>query len=98
MSVWQDVASLFDYTYRSDHISIMGRRREWFHRPEKPQLVLWWVKQGHRPSLQEAKKRLEYLQAHGPTQEAFTFKQVFPTPCEEPQTLPMHFDDLCPAT
>jgi hypothetical protein len=32
---------------------------------------------GHIPGIDEAKKRLAYLDAHGPTQFAFTFKKVF---------------------
>ena len=32
MSVWADVKSLNDYVYRSDHLQIMRRRREWFER------------------------------------------------------------------
>src|SRR5580700_1219564 len=31
MSVWEDVASLSNYAFRSDHVEIMRRRREWFH-------------------------------------------------------------------
>ena len=40
--------------------------------------ALWWVPTGHLPSVDEAKKRLAHLAAHGPTPFAFTFKATFP--------------------
>ena len=40
-------------------------------------LALWWVPVGHLPGIDEAKKRLAHLDAHGPTQFAFTFKKTF---------------------
>jgi hypothetical protein len=30
MSVWRDVASLRNYVYRSAHVEVMRRRKEWF--------------------------------------------------------------------
>jgi hypothetical protein len=76
-SVWEDADSLFAFTYRSDHAEVYRRRREWFHAPELPQLVLWWVPAGHEPSVAEAEERLDYLREHGPTAHAFTFKRRF---------------------
>ena len=77
-SVWEDVESLFEYTYRSGHSEVYRRRREWFEAPSEAHLVLWWVRVGHEPTVEEAEERLDYLRAHGPTAEAFTFKQRFP--------------------
>ena len=42
--------------------------------------MLWWVPAGHRPSTDEAKERLALLGEHGPTPQAFTFRQPFPVP------------------
>jgi len=78
MSVWANVEALFDYVYRSDHRSFMVRRREWFAKPEGPYHVLWWVAEGHTPTVEEGLARLRYLADHGPTPFAFTFKTVFP--------------------
>jgi hypothetical protein len=39
--------------------------------------ALWWVPAGHIPGVDEAKKRLAHLAAHGPTEFAFTFQNVF---------------------
>jgi hypothetical protein len=80
LSVWRSVEALYDYTYRGDHAKQIGRRREWFEPTREAQLVLWWVPIGHRPTLAEGKARLQQLRAHGPTPEAFTFKQRFAAP------------------
>lgn len=79
-SVWEDVESLFEYAYRSDHAEVYRRRRDWFEPPSEAHLVLWWVPVGHEPTVDEAEERLDYLRAHGPTAQAFTFKQRFPRP------------------
>jgi hypothetical protein len=80
MSVWQDIESLHNYVYRSAHIEVMSRRKEWFHRFESVYAVLWWVELGHLPSLEESEQRLASLASKGPTSCAFTFKQSFPPP------------------
>jgi hypothetical protein len=80
MSVWQDVASLQDYVYRSAHTEVLRRREEWFQKIREGHLVLWWVPAGHRPSLDEAGNSLEGLRKDGPTPDAFTFKKVYPPP------------------
>ena len=41
-------------------------------------LVLWWVPEGHRPTIAEAKARLDLLRELGPTPEAFDFGSVPP--------------------
>ena len=80
LSVWTDVASLNAYVYRSAHVEIMKRRKEFFKPMDKSILVLWWVPAGHRPGTEEAFARLELLRAKGPTPEAFSFRKTFPAP------------------
>ena len=98
MSVWRDVESLNKYVYSSAHVEIMRRRREWFEKMDQAFLVLWWVPRGHRPSIEEAKTRLEMLRSKGPTAEAFTFRQAFPPPDAGKAQSPVTFVDECPAT
>ena len=98
VSVWKDVEALNTYVYRSAHVEIMRRRKEWFERMREAWVVLWWVPRGHRPTVEEATARLELLRAKGPTQEAFTFRQAFPAPDAAPQSKPLGFGDECPAT
>jgi hypothetical protein len=80
ISVWQSVEALADFVYRSDHLAVMRRRREFFERMAEAFMVLWWVPAGHRPSVEEAKGRLALLRRGGPSSEAFTFRSPFPAP------------------
>jgi hypothetical protein len=80
MSVWEDVESLGEFVYRSGHLEVLRRRREWFDRMTSVFLALWWIPDGTRPTVDEAKRRLELLEARGPTADAFTFKVPFPAP------------------
>jgi hypothetical protein len=84
MSVWQSIDDLADFVYRSDHTAVMRRRREWFERM-RVYLVLWWVPEGHIPTVAEAQERLVHLEEHGPSPRAFTFKRRFaPDQAPEP--------------
>jgi len=76
MSVWESVDALADFVYRSGHLNVMRRRREWFQRTHM-HIALWWVPVGHIPSVAEAAERLAHLREHGPTPYAFTFKASF---------------------
>jgi hypothetical protein len=77
MSVWKDRDSLFDYVYNSAHVEILKRKKEWFRKISKMHLVLWYVREGHIPTITEAKDRLEHLHKHGESEYAFTFKSKF---------------------
>ncbi|CAM4201486.1 DUF3291 domain-containing protein [Nocardiopsis rhodophaea] len=80
LSVWASWEALWEFTYRSDHIDLLRRRREWFRHMRDASLVLWWIPAGHIPTLDEAGERLSLLRHHGPTAEAFTFKDSFGPP------------------
>ncbi|MFC5695969.1 DUF3291 domain-containing protein [Pseudomonas sp. GCM10022186] len=80
LSVWRDVASLSDFVYRSAHVEMLRRRKDWFERIAGVHQVLWWVPRGHRPDVHEAARRLARLREAGPTPEAFTFRQTFLAP------------------
>ena len=79
-SVWESVEHLHTYVYRTAHAEIMSRRKQWFSLMNQAYNVLWWVPQGHRPTLVEAKLKLDLLKEKGPTPNAFTFKKAFPKP------------------
>ena len=98
MSVWDSVEALHNYSYKTAHAQIMSRRKEWFERMTNAYTVLWWVPEGHRPTLGEAQLKLELLEAEGPNPEAFTFKTCFPKPSERAIMQVLSFDDECPAT
>jgi len=77
MSVWTDIESLRHYVYQTAHRELLRQRHAWFEKLEQVYLALWWVPQGHIPGIDEAKRRLAHLEAHGPTQFAFNFKSIF---------------------
>lgn len=80
MSTWRSLEALTDYAYRSAHSEIMRRRREFALPIAEPYLALWWVPQGHRPTIAEAEERLLRLRADGPTRFAFGIRSPFPPP------------------
>jgi hypothetical protein len=96
MSVWRDVASLRAFVYDSAHVAIMKRRREFFTRMVKAYMVLWWVPEGHEPTVEDAVAKLEHLRVHGPTPEAFTFAEAFSAPDAASGGAPFSFKDSCP--
>ena len=77
LSVWRDVEALRTFLYRSPHREFLCRGSEWFFRTGRPQVVLWWVPDGHRPSLEDAKARLDLLDRLGPTEAAFDLRHCF---------------------
>jgi len=77
-SIWESVETLRNYVYKTAHAELLRQRREWFEQFAGVFMAMWWVPQGHVPGIDEAKKRLAYLEEHGPSQFAFNFKNVFP--------------------
>ncbi|WP_217547383.1 DUF3291 domain-containing protein [Streptomyces sp. GbtcB6] len=77
LTVWETQEALWGFTYRSEHLDVMRRRREWFERHIEAHLVLWWVPAGHLPTTGEALERLADLRAHGPSARAFTFASSY---------------------
>jgi hypothetical protein len=98
MSVWRDVESLRHYVYQTAHRELLRQRHAWFEKFEGSYTALWWVPAGHVPGIDEAKRRIAYLDAHGPTQFAFTFKSVFDPDEEFQQRIDWSSFQPCPAT
>ena len=75
MSVWETVDDLKAYVYRSEHVDFFRRRAAWFVADAK-RLALWHVEPGTTPELDDAVRRVEFQERHGPTPYAFTFGRV----------------------
>jgi Domain of unknown function (DUF3291) len=97
MSVWASLEDLSQYVYamESEHRHVMKQRRKWFERFDGPFMVLWWIPEGHIPTVEEAKERLEHLRTHGESAYAFSFKKPFPAPDTQGKSLPKILDE-CP--
>lgn len=77
MSVWANIDSLKDFMFRTHHRDFLRRKSEWFEQLSKDSYVLWWIEDGHIPTLEEAISKLEFLRENGDTAQAFSFKSNF---------------------
>ncbi|PWK22960.1 uncharacterized protein DUF3291 [Arcicella aurantiaca] len=77
MSVWESIEDLMEYAYKSAHALVMKDRGKWFEKFGKPSMVLWYIDEGHIPTTQEARERLEFFQQSGASEFAFDFKNRF---------------------
>jgi hypothetical protein len=95
LTVWESIQTLADFAYRSSHVELLRRRREFFEAPDQPILCLWWIPEGTVPTVEEAISRLDYLREHGPSPRAFTFRHRFESGTDEAR-LGSRLD-VCPA-
>ena len=77
ISVWRDLESFRHFVYKSGHVQYIKRKKEWFDPFDGPHSVMWWVPDGHYPSLAEAKEKWEHLRDRGPSAEAFDISNIF---------------------
>jgi len=97
MSVWESIEQLRHYVFKTAHVELLRQRQAWFERFAGSYAALWWVPAGHIPGIDEAKQRLAHIEAHGPTQFAFTFAQTFPPDEEFQQGIDWVAFQPCPA-
>jgi hypothetical protein len=62
------------------HRSVLLQRGKWFERVAEATTALWWIREGHEPTISEAESRVRELRELGPTQSAFTFRNTFAPP------------------
>lgn len=71
LTVWESVETLEKFVWGTLHKQFFARRAEWFEVLGDMQFVMWWVPEGHKPTLAEALARLEMRRANGDSDEAF---------------------------
>ena len=86
MSVWESVDALKAYVYRSDHMDFFRRRAAWFE-PDAKRVALWHIPPGAVPQLDEAVRRVEFLERNGASPYAFGFAKP-PVPLVFEETHP----------
>ncbi len=71
LTVWRDVAALEAFVWNTVHRQFWERRQDWFEILGAQHFVMWWVPQGHQPTLDEALERLEMRRTQGDSAQAF---------------------------
>jgi len=71
LTVWEDFESLSTFVYKTLHAKFMDRKAAWFEVLDQRHFVMWWVEEGHKPTLDEALARLQHLQDNGESAHAF---------------------------
>jgi hypothetical protein len=77
LSLWEDLESVFAFTYVDVHANALRQREVWFLTPAWPTYVAWWVPDGHIPDWHKAIARHAYLHDHGPSPYTFDFIHPF---------------------
>ncbi|MCB1438291.1 MAG: DUF3291 domain-containing protein [Nitratireductor sp.] len=76
MTVWESPEQLEHFVWNTVHKHVYRRKDEWFANMESHHFVMWWVEEGHVPSLAEAKERLDHLDMHGSSNFAFGWSHL----------------------
>jgi hypothetical protein len=77
LTVWENLEALYKFTYTGEHSFVFKDRSEWFSKMEAHSLVIWWIKSGHIPEIDEAKSKLAHINKNGPSPIAFNFRQAY---------------------
>ncbi|MEO0622729.1 MAG: DUF3291 domain-containing protein [Pseudomonadota bacterium] len=76
LSVWESAEALENFVWNTVHRRFYERKGEWFAPTGALRLVMWWVPEGHRPTVAEAMERFRYLDAHGDSDHAFGWRHL----------------------
>ena len=76
LTVWESVETLGTFVWDTVHRQFYERRRAWFEVFGQPHFVMWWVPDGHRPTIEEGLARLEILKTRGNSDVAFGWDHV----------------------
>jgi hypothetical protein len=76
MSVWSTPEHLEHFVWNTIHKRVYGKKHNWFETPRQAYFVMWWVRIGHRPSVEEAMERLAHLDRNGPSEHAFGWESL----------------------
>lgn len=76
LSVWRDVDSLKHFVWNTLHKKFYEQRQDWFDPQTGGNMVLWWIEEGHKPTVAEGLARFAHFQKHGSTDHAFGWSHV----------------------
>ena len=76
LTVWRSAEQLEHFVWNTVHKKFYNRKAEWFGAMKFHHFVMWFVEEGHRPTLQEAKDRLDHLDLYGNSDHAFNWSHL----------------------
>ena len=76
MSVWQRVEDLEQFVWNTAHKKFYARKTEWFELMTAHHFVMWFVPEGHIPTIAEAKGKLAHQEANGNSDAAFDWSHL----------------------
>lgn len=71
MSVWENAEALEHFVWNTVHKQIYSLKHRWFDPMAEAHFVMWYVPEGHEPTLDEAFARLDQLRRNGTSDQAF---------------------------
>jgi GNAT superfamily N-acetyltransferase len=74
LTVWDSLEALKSFAYRGVHRDFFRRRGEWFV-PGSSRTALWWLPAEVLPTTDDAKRRLDFIDAFGASPYAFEMGQ-----------------------
>jgi hypothetical protein len=76
MSVWRSADELEHFVWNTVHKQFYRKRAEWFSAMKSQHFVMWWVDEGHVPTVEEARNKLDTLERHGDSDLAFGWSHL----------------------
>ena len=74
LTLWESLDALKAFAYHGVHRDFFRRRAEWFVEGSS-RTALWWLPAGGLPTIDEAKRRLDFIDAFGVSPYAFAMGQ-----------------------
>ncbi len=71
LSVWRDVDSLSNFVWKTIHKQFYDRKGEWYDPEGNGNFVMWWIPEGHKPTVAEGMERFNHMKLHGESDFAF---------------------------
>ena len=76
LTVWESVEALEKFVFMTAHRGIYARKHEFFEPSSEPTFVMWHVAEGHIPTMEEAKERLDHYRLNGGSEFAFGWADI----------------------
>jgi len=71
LTVWETPQALSTFVYDTLHARFMDRKAEWFAVLDTPHFAMWWIEEGHIPTLQEGRDKIALIAEQGDSAQAF---------------------------